>query len=98
MTGVRFIPSLKSGVFSAPVPQRDKRAYGNEYPLDDTQQAILVERPADCIILLALNSCWQDEKYDGWLKIAVWHHPVTGKTPMNDEFMQLLGLFAISCG
>jgi small GTP-binding protein len=32
----------------------------------------------------------QDEKYDGWLKIAVWHHPVTGKEMMNNEFLQLL--------
>jgi len=31
-----------------------------------------------------------DGKYDGWLKIAVWHHPVTGQRPMNAEFMQLL--------
>ncbi|HIH36389.1 MAG TPA: hypothetical protein HA232_00565 [Methanocellales archaeon] len=28
--------------------------------------------------------------YDGWLKIAIFHHPVTGKETMNDEFMQLL--------
>lgn len=28
--------------------------------------------------------------YDGWLKIAVWHHPVTGREMMNDEFVQLL--------
>ena len=34
----------------------------------------------------------QDGKYDGWLKIAVWHHPVTGKEMMNDEFMQLLAV------
>jgi small GTP-binding protein len=32
----------------------------------------------------------QDDKYDGWLKIAVFHHPVTGKEMMNDEFLQLL--------
>lgn len=91
-----------------------KRAYGNEYPSDYTQQAIIAERPEVCLIFLALNSCWkidhqfrdradinmealtkaldnlQDKKYDGWLKIAVWHHPVTGEKPMNDEFMQLL--------
>lgn len=30
--------------------------------------------------------------YDGWLKIAVWHHPVTGIEMMNDEFMQLLAV------
>ena len=28
--------------------------------------------------------------YSGWLKIAVFHHPVNGKEMMNDEFMQLL--------
>jgi len=27
MTGVRFIPSLKSGVFSTPVPQQDKNLF-----------------------------------------------------------------------
>jgi len=32
----------------------------------------------------------QGGRYDGWLKIAVWHHPVTGEHPMNAEFMQLL--------
>ena len=30
--------------------------------------------------------------YDGWLKIAAWHHPVAGKEMMNDEFMQLLAV------
>ena len=34
----------------------------------------------------------QEGTYDGWLKIAVWHHPVTGKEMMNDEFMQLLAV------
>jgi small GTP-binding protein len=34
----------------------------------------------------------QDDKYDGWLKMAVWHHPVTGREMMNDEFMELLTL------
>jgi small GTP-binding protein len=34
----------------------------------------------------------QDGKYDGWLKAAVWHHPITGKEMMNDEFMQLLAV------
>ena len=32
----------------------------------------------------------QKGTYDGWLKIAVWHHPVTGPQMMNDDFMQLL--------
>jgi WD40 repeat protein/GTPase SAR1 family protein/predicted MPP superfamily phosphohydrolase len=34
----------------------------------------------------------QEGHYDGWLKIAVWHHPVTGQHQMNDEFMQLLSV------
>lgn len=34
----------------------------------------------------------QDGKYDGWLKIGVWHHPVIGKEAMNDEFMQMLAV------
>jgi hypothetical protein len=33
-----------------------------------------------------------DGQYDDWLKIAVWHHPITGKEMMNDEFMQLLAV------
>jgi UDP-2,3-diacylglucosamine pyrophosphatase LpxH len=32
----------------------------------------------------------QDSKYDDWLKIAVWHHPITGPEMMNGEFLQLL--------
>nr|VFK26502.1 MAG: GTPase SAR1 family protein [Candidatus Kentron sp. MB] len=31
-------------------------------------------------------------KYDGWLKIAVWHHPVTGRQMMDDGFMELLAI------
>lgn len=34
----------------------------------------------------------QGGKYDNWLKVAVWHHPVNGKEVMNDEFMQLLAV------
>ena len=34
----------------------------------------------------------QDGEYDDWLKIAVWHHPVTGKEMMNDEFLELLSV------
>jgi UDP-2,3-diacylglucosamine pyrophosphatase LpxH len=34
----------------------------------------------------------QGDKYDGWLKIAIWHHPVTGREMMNDEFLQLLAV------
>jgi hypothetical protein len=30
--------------------------------------------------------------YSGWLKIAVFHHPVAGKDMINDEFMQLLAV------
>lgn len=33
-----------------------------------------------------------DHQYDHWLKIAVWHYPVTGKEMMNDEFLQLLSV------
>nr|WP_321353137.1 metallophosphoesterase [uncultured Methanoregula sp.] len=38
------------------------------------------------IILDKLN----EGVYNGWLKIAVWHHPISGREMMNDEFMQLL--------
>ena len=94
-----------------------RRVYsGQDYPLDDADQALVVERPEDRILFLGLNSCWQIDHhfrgrasihmpalgraldrlqkatYDGWLKIAVWHHPVTGQHPMNDEFMQLLAV------
>jgi predicted phosphodiesterase len=33
-----------------------------------------------------------DEKYDDWLKVAVWHHPVTGREAINDEFLQQLAV------
>jgi predicted MPP superfamily phosphohydrolase len=33
-----------------------------------------------------------DSNYDDWLKIVVWHHPVTGREMMNDEFLQLLAV------
>lgn len=34
-----------------------------------------------------------DNKYDGWLKIAVWHHPVTGPEMMkNVEFLEQLAV------
>jgi small GTP-binding protein len=32
------------------------------------------------------------KEYVGWLKIAVFHHPITSKEMMNDEFMQLLAV------
>jgi len=37
----------------------------------------------------ALDSI-QRENLDEWLKIAIWHHPVTGKEMMDDEFLELL--------
>jgi len=40
----------------------------------------------------ALDRLNDGQQYDGWLKIATWHHPVTGKEMMNDEFMQLLAV------
>lgn len=92
-----------------------KKVYGGqEYPLEYTKQSLLIERPDDRIVFLALNSCWQIDHnfrnragiytealaraldqlqngaYDGWLKIAVCHHPVSGKEMMNDAFMQQL--------
>lgn len=93
-----------------------KRIYGRAYPLDYVDQAFLWFRPDDCIVFLALNSCWeidyhfhkragihmealaraldqlQGHEYDNWLRIAVWHYPVTGKEMMNDEFLQLLAV------
>lgn len=33
-----------------------------------------------------------DHKYDGWLKIAVMHHSITGTNAMNDDFMELLSV------
>ncbi len=33
--------------------------------------------------------------YDNWLKIAVWHHPITGEETMNDEFMQQLAVLGV---
>jgi small GTP-binding protein len=33
-----------------------------------------------------------DDQYNDWLKIAVFHHPVSGKAMMNDEFLQLLAV------
>ncbi|PWR70428.1 metallophosphoesterase family protein [Methanospirillum lacunae] len=34
----------------------------------------------------------KDKVYDGWLKIAVFHHPVSGLEMMNDVFMQILAV------
>lgn len=34
----------------------------------------------------------QNNQCEGWLKIAVFHHPVTGREAMNDDFMQLLAV------
>ncbi len=95
-----------------------RRVYsGQDYPLDEADQALLVEKPEDRILFLGLNSCWQldhhfrerasinmpaltraldhlqEEAYDGWLKIAVWHHSVTGVQKMNDDdFIELLSV------
>lgn len=52
-------------------------------------------RDRACINMDALSRALdqlQDSKYDDWLKIAVWHHPVTGREMMNDEFLQLLAV------
>lgn len=40
----------------------------------------------------------QDGHYEGWLKIAVWHHALTGEHPMNAEFMQLLAVHRFQIG
>jgi hypothetical protein len=32
------------------------------------------------------------DDYNGWLKIAVWHNPITGREAMNDEFLQQLAV------
>ncbi|MFZ2726933.1 MAG: metallophosphoesterase [Methylococcaceae bacterium] len=37
----------------------------------------------------ALNEILEGD-YQDWLKIAVWHHPVTGKEAMNAEFLDQL--------
>lgn len=38
-------------------------------------------------------------KYDGWLKIAVWHHPVTGgETMKNVEFLEQLAVNGFQIG
>jgi GTPase SAR1 family protein/predicted MPP superfamily phosphohydrolase len=42
--------------------------------------------------LAAALDRFQEKKYDGWLKVAVWHHPVAGKEMMDDSFMQLLSV------
>ena len=89
---------------------------GKDYPLDYAEPSMVLERPDDKMLFLALNSCWQidhhfqqraginmnalsraldrlqEGKYDNWLKIAVWHHPVTGKDMMKDDFLQLLSV------
>jgi small GTP-binding protein len=45
-----------------------------------------IHMPAVAKVLDKLN----DGCYDGWLKIAVWHHPVTGGDAMNDAFLEQL--------
>jgi len=29
-----------------------------------------------------------DGKYDDWLKIAIWHHSITGHEAISDEFLR----------
>jgi hypothetical protein len=36
--------------------------------------------------------------YEDWLRIAVWHHPVTGMGCMSDEFLQLLSANRFAIG
>jgi hypothetical protein len=38
-------------------------------------------------------------KYDGWLKVGVWHHPVSGKEAMDAAFWSssLLRVFRLFC-
>jgi small GTP-binding protein len=38
-----------------------------------------------------------DNKFDEWLKIAVWHHPVTGHQGMNCDFLQQLAVHGFQC-
>jgi hypothetical protein len=33
-----------------------------------------------------------DGDYDGWIKIAVWHHPVTGPEAMSADFLEQLAV------
>jgi hypothetical protein len=40
----------------------------------------------------ALSKISRNPDYKDCLKIAVWHHPVTGQEMMNDEFMQQLAV------
>jgi predicted MPP superfamily phosphohydrolase len=36
--------------------------------------------------------CLLKHDYTSWLKLAVWHHPVTGREMMNDEFLEQLAV------
>jgi 3',5'-cyclic AMP phosphodiesterase CpdA len=47
-----------------------------------------INMPALAKILEQLGS----DHYDAWVKIAVWHHPVTGREAMNDAFLELLAV------
>lgn len=40
----------------------------------------------------------QDAQYDDWLKVVVFHHPVTGADAMNDDFLQLLSVHGFQIG
>lgn len=33
---------------------------------------------------------YSEKKYDNWLKMCVWHHPVSGEEMMNDHFLEQL--------
>jgi hypothetical protein len=46
-------------------------------------------------VSLALNQMAEPRK---WLKIGVWHHPVSGAGAMNDDFLQLLSVHGFAIG
>ena len=91
--------------------------YGKPYAENYDEQGEIHTFPADQILFLALNSCWEidhckdhrqrsginmnaffknldkisNEDYTGWLKIATWHHPITGPEMMkNVDFLEPL--------
>nr|VFK39777.1 MAG: Calcineurin-like phosphoesterase [Candidatus Kentron sp. TC] len=49
-----------------------------------------IHMPALTRALDRLNE--SEGKYDDWLKIAVWHHPVAGGEGMNPDFLQQLAV------
>lgn len=36
-----------------------------------------------------------DDEYKNWLRIAIWHHPVTGNKPMRSEFLERLAVCCV---